>query len=65
MESGDMTDIQFAIIATDIERQERRRKFGRGRRRAIQSLIFAAVILAALNLLFCMAFVFITLALHE
>ena len=63
--SDELVDVNFALCATEIKRQERRAKWKRSQRRATQWLIVAGLVLAALNLLLCMAYVFISLALHE
>lgn len=63
--SHELVDVNFALCVTEIQRDERRAKWKRGRRRATQWLIVAGLILAALNLLLCMAYVFVSLALHE
>jgi hypothetical protein len=58
-------DVNFALVASGIRREERLAKFKRSQRRGIRWLIVAGLVLAALNLLFCMAYVFVILALHE
>lgn len=63
--SSEMVDVQFALAVSQIQREERLAKFQRTRRRGIQWLLVAGLILAALNLLLCMAYVFISLVLHE
>ncbi|ORB16305.1 hypothetical protein BST37_07060 [Mycobacterium noviomagense] len=63
--SSELVDVQFALAASQIQREERVAKFHRTRRRGIQCLLVAGLILAALNLLLCMAYVFISLVLHE
>lgn len=63
--SDEFVDLNFALTAIDIKRQQRRTKLKRTKSRAIRCLIVAGLILAALNLLLCMAFVFVSLALHE
>lgn len=63
--SDEFVDLNFALAAIDIKRQERDAKLKRTKRRAIRCLIVAGLVLAALNLLLCMAFVFASLALHE
>jgi hypothetical protein len=55
-------DVSFALAATEIQREERLAKFVRTRRHAIQWLVVAGSVLVALNLLICMAYVFISLA---
>jgi hypothetical protein len=63
--SSELVDVQFALAATQIQREERVAKIHRTRRRGIQCLLVAGLILAALNLLLCMAYGFISLVLHE
>jgi hypothetical protein len=63
--SAELFDVKFALCATEIKRQDLRARFERSRRRAFHYLIVAGLILAALNLLLCMAYVFVSLALHE
>jgi hypothetical protein len=61
----ELVDVDFALVAIEIKREERLAKFKRNQRRGIRWLIVAGMVLAALNLLVCMAYVFVTLALHE
>ena len=63
--SDELFDVRFALCATEFKREERHAKFERARRRVVHCLIVAGLILAALNLLLCMAYVFVSLALHE
>ncbi|WP_375483995.1 hypothetical protein [uncultured Mycobacterium sp.] len=63
--SSELVDVQFALTTTQIQREERVAKLHRTRRRGIQCLLVAGLILAALNLLLCMAYAFISLVLHE
>jgi hypothetical protein len=63
--SDELVDVRFALCATELRREERRAKFEHGRRRLVHCLIVGGLILAALNLLLCMAYVFVSLALHE
>jgi hypothetical protein len=63
--SSELVGVQFALAASQIQREERLARFHRARRRGIQCLLVAGLILAALNLLLCMAYVFISLVLHE
>jgi hypothetical protein len=61
----EMVDVDFALAAIEIKRADRLAKIKRNQRRSIQWLIVAGMVLTALNLLVCMAYVFVTLALHE
>ncbi|MGH3971557.1 MAG: hypothetical protein ACRDTV_26550, partial [Mycobacterium sp.] len=63
--SDEQVSVSFALAATELKREERIAKLQRRRRRAIYWLIVAGMVLAALNLLLCMTYVFIVLALHE
>src|SRR5574337_766957 len=63
--SDESIDVNFALAATEIKREQRLARLKRTQRRAVQWLIIAGVVLAALNLLICMGYVFVSLALHE
>jgi hypothetical protein len=63
--SGELVDINFALIATEIEREQRFAKFECGQYRSIRWLIYAGVALAELSVLLCMLLLFITLTFHE
>jgi hypothetical protein len=63
--SEEMMNVNFALTASEMKRQERRARFRRNQRRLVYWLIVAGMVLAALNLLLCMTFGFIALALHE
>jgi hypothetical protein len=53
------------MAVSEIQREQRLARFHRTRRRGIQCLLVAGLMLAALNLLLCMAYVFVSLVLHE
>jgi hypothetical protein len=55
------TDIQFALIATQMERDERSARFKRLQRQGARSMIFAGLILLVLNFLFCVAYLMLNL----
>jgi hypothetical protein len=57
----EITDVSFALIATQINREKRDAKFKRLRRRGTRSLIFAGLVLVVLNFLFCIAYVLLNL----
>jgi len=57
----EVTDVNFALIATQINRQERVAKFKWLKRQGIQSLIFAGLLLVVLNFLFCVAYLLLNL----
>ena len=61
---AELTDVSFAIAATEIQREERLAKLKRGQRRLVRWLIVAGLVLLSLNALLCMAYVFFTMALH-
>jgi hypothetical protein len=65
MTSNEVLDVQFALAVSEIQREQRLARFHRTRRRGIQCLLVAGLMLAALNLLLCMAYVFVSLVLHE
>jgi hypothetical protein len=58
---NDVTDVNFALIATQIKHEERIAKFKRLQRRGTRSLMFAGLILLVLNFLFCLAYVLLNL----
>lgn len=55
-------DLNFALAATEIQREERRAQIERRRRRYMWWLIFAGLCLVALNVLVCLAYVMFSLA---
>ena len=61
----ELTNVSFALTATQIQREERLAKLKRGRRRAVRSLIVAGLVLLMLSSLLCMAVLFFSLALHS
>lgn len=61
---AELTDVSFALAATEIQREERLAKLKRERRRLVRWLIVAGLIVLLLNSLLCMAFLFFSLALH-
>jgi hypothetical protein len=63
--SDEFVDVNFALAATEMRREQRLARVRRSRRRAMRWLLVAGLFLAALNLLICMAYTFVTLALHE
>lgn len=58
-------NVSFALAATAVQREQRQSRSLRTRRRAVHLLIVAGLMIAALNVLICMGYVFISLALHE
>ena len=57
----EVTDINFALIATQMRRDERSSRYKRLQRRGTQSMIFAGLILLVLNFLFCLAYMMLNL----
>jgi hypothetical protein len=55
--NGELAAVQFALIATEIQREQRHAKFERGRRRCVRWLLFAGLVIAALNSLISLAYV--------
>jgi hypothetical protein len=55
------TDVNFALIATQINREARSAKIRRLKRRGTRSLIFAGLVLVVLNFLFCVAYLLLNL----
>lgn len=63
--SEELVDVKFALWAAELKRRERRAQLRRAQRRVVRWLIIGGLVVAALNLLLCMAYVFVSLALHE
>jgi len=59
---AEVTDVSFALIATQINREARAAKLKQLQRRGTRSLLFAGLILVVLNFLFCLAYVLVNLA---
>lgn len=57
----EITDVSFALIAAQLNREKRSAKFKNMRRRGTRSLIFAGLVLVVLNFLFCIAYVLLNL----
>lgn len=58
---AEVTDVNFALIATQIKRDERNAKLRQLQRQGTRSLMFAGMILLVLNFLFCLAYVMLNL----
>jgi hypothetical protein len=58
---NEATNIHFALIATQMERDQRSAKFKRLQRKGTRSAIFAGLILLVLNFLFCIAYLMLNL----
>jgi hypothetical protein len=61
----ELTDVDFAIAATEIQREQHLARLKRQHRRVVRWLIVAGLILLLLNSLVCMAVLFFSLALHS
>jgi hypothetical protein len=59
--ADEITNVNFALIATQLNREKRGAKFKRLRRQGARSLIFAGLVLVVLNFLFCVAYVLLNL----
>jgi hypothetical protein len=57
----EVADINFALIAMELDREARAAKYKRLKRHSTRSLIFAGLVLVVLNFLFCMAYVLLNL----
>ncbi|WP_232065741.1 hypothetical protein [Mycobacterium heidelbergense] len=58
----EVTDVSFALIALQLDREARDAKLKRLKRRGTRSLMLVGLILVVLNFLFCMAYVLLNLA---
>lgn len=57
----ELTDVSFAVAATEIEREEREAKLRRNKRQLVRWLIVAGLVLLLLNSLMCMAYLFLSM----
>jgi hypothetical protein len=60
--ADEVTDVNFALIAIQLNREARVAKVKRLKRRGTRSLMFAGLVLVVLNFLFCVAYVLLNLA---
>lgn len=60
----EMADVSFALTVTELQREQRHAKLKRSQRRAVHWLIVAGLTLLALHSLACMAYLFLSLAVH-
>lgn len=60
----ELTDVRFALAATEFEHEQRLAKVKRTKRRAMHWLIVAGLMLLLLTSLLCMALLFFSLTLH-
>lgn len=58
----EMTNVNFALIATELNREKQSARVTRLQRRCRHALVCAGLVLISLNFLFCLAYVFFTLA---
>lgn len=58
----EVTDVNFALIALQLNREAREAKMKRLKRRGTRSLIFVGLVLVVLNFLFCVAYLLLNLA---
>ena len=61
---AEVTDFNFALIATQLKREQFGAKIRRLKRRGTRSLIFVGLVLVTLNFLFCMAYALFSLTLE-
>ena len=61
---AEVTDFNFALIATQLKREQFGAKIRRLKRRGARSLIFVGLVLVTLNFLFCMAYALFSLTLE-
>jgi len=58
----EVTDVNFALIAIELNHEARAAKYKRLKRQGTRSLLFAGLVLVVLNFLFCLAYVLLNLA---
>ena len=58
----EVTDVNFALIAMQLNREARGAKLKRLKQRGTRSLLFVGLVLVVLNFLFCVAYVLLNLA---
>ncbi|WP_343576260.1 hypothetical protein [Mycobacterium sp.] len=61
---AEVADFNFALIATQLRRDEFSAKIRRMKRRGTRSLLFLGMVLVTLNFLFCMAYALFSLTLE-
>ncbi len=59
---AEVTDVNFALIAMQLNREARGARVKRLKRQGARSLMFAGLVLVVLNFLFCVAYVLLNLA---
>jgi hypothetical protein len=60
--AAEVTDVNFALIAIQLNREGRAAKVKRLKRQGTRSLMFAGLVLVVLNFLFCVAYLLLNLA---
>jgi hypothetical protein len=60
----EVTDVNFALIATQLRHEQLVAKIARLKRRGTRSLIFVGLVLVTLNFLLCMAYAMFSLTLE-
>ncbi|OBI87678.1 hypothetical protein A9X00_23700 [Mycobacterium sp. 1245805.9] len=58
----EVTDVNFALIALQLNREARGARVKRLKRQGTRSLLFMGLVLVVLNFLFCIAYVLLNLA---
>ena len=58
---AEVTDVNFALIAMQLNREARGAKFKRLKRQGTRSRLFAGLVLVVLNFLFCVAYLLLNL----
>jgi hypothetical protein len=58
----EMINVNFALIAIQLDREKRAARYKRLKKRGARSLMFAGLIMVVLNFLMCMAYVLLNLA---
>jgi len=61
---AEMADFNFALIATQLKREQFSARIQRMKRRGTRSLLFVGLVLVTLNFLFCMAYALFSLTLE-
>ena len=62
--AGEMVDVNFALIVTQLKREQLVAKIERLKRSGARTLIFVGLVLVTLNFLFCMAYALFSLTLE-
>lgn len=62
---ADRVDIAFALVAIEIKHEQRLARVRSNRRRLRNAVVVAGLMIAALNLLICLGYLFVILAVHQ